>query len=356
MESSQRSLYITGSRLPRPEAQRVIFCDGGVDASYREGLDLELSHWIPNATPAQYKADTSTEICLRFVAVHPDGEDLVINNHVDVDGALSTFVLLHPQLAYEHRHTLVQAAEVGDFGGWGSLDALHLYQSLVCLIPQLQARELDPLDIYIRCYGRVHACLRGERFAECEAGLAALQRSVARIEDGSIARTLLGERLVHYAISRPLAAANLEAALFIPDFNEPLSTTALLLPNARAKLDSQRAQLVSVEIPAGTYYDLWYPGYVWADTVSLWRAPGVRHQGTSNRHVLEHAQLQSAVAELNRLETAEGTWSLATTLSPFASLAGRGFPVVLSFMRSARPAPSGLPADVVTQLLGSIYE
>src|ERR1043165_1417415 len=101
MESSQRSLYITGSRLPRPEARRVIFCDGGVDASYREGLDLELSHWIPNTTPAQYKADTSTEICLRFVAMHPDGEDLVINNHVDVDGALSTFVLKRRQISVE---------------------------------------------------------------------------------------------------------------------------------------------------------------------------------------------------------------------------------------------------------------
>src|SRR5262245_48989906 len=112
---NERTLYITGSSRARPEAGRVIYCDGGFDASYREGVDLELSHWIPNSTPAQFKADTSTEICLRFIAAHPGGDELVVNNHVDCDGVLSTFVLLHPAVAYEHRRLLVEAATIGDF-------------------------------------------------------------------------------------------------------------------------------------------------------------------------------------------------------------------------------------------------
>ena len=52
------SLYITRSRHPRPAATRVAFCDGGVDASYRDGMDIELSHWIPNRTPAAFKASS----------------------------------------------------------------------------------------------------------------------------------------------------------------------------------------------------------------------------------------------------------------------------------------------------------
>lgn len=346
---SRAALYVTGSRGPRPDSRCAIFCDGGRDASYRDGIDLELSHWIPNATPARFKADTSTEICLRFVAVpHTHDYDLVINNHADVDGVLSTFVLLHPQLALRHRETLVQAAAMGDFSSWGEPAAQHLAQALLCLMPGQDA--VDAQELYRRCYHRVHACLAGERLAECAAGLQALAASMAHIEDGSIARTQLTDRLVHYAIPRSLAEQDLAAALHVPAFNVPFSRAALLWPHARARLDRERVQLVSIATRHGIYYDLWYPGYVWADT-TLWRAPGVHSAVGSNEHTLEYAHLTEAVAELARLETAQGAWSLATRLTPFAGVAGRHFPVVLSFMCDGHPAPSGLPSEVVCGVL-----
>jgi hypothetical protein len=111
--------HIEGSRRPRPASARTIHCDGSAGAGFRSGVDLELSHWLPNRTPPRYKADSSTEICLNFAAA---GEaigacDLALNNHVDVDGVLSLFSVVAPSLALAHRATLVQAAESGDFLG-----------------------------------------------------------------------------------------------------------------------------------------------------------------------------------------------------------------------------------------------
>jgi hypothetical protein len=42
---------------PRPDAERVIFCDGSGGDVFREGSDLDLSHWRPNRTPARYRTD-----------------------------------------------------------------------------------------------------------------------------------------------------------------------------------------------------------------------------------------------------------------------------------------------------------
>src|SRR5262245_58057059 len=115
----QRDFHIQGSATPRPAARGVIYCDGGTDDRFREGVDLELSHWIPNRTPERFKADTSTEICLSFIASGDRSFELVVNNHADVDGVLAVFTLVAGEWALEHRQTLAQAAHMGDFWGWG---------------------------------------------------------------------------------------------------------------------------------------------------------------------------------------------------------------------------------------------
>ena len=352
MNHLARALHISGSKHPRPPAARVIFCDGGVDDTYRVGVDLELSHWIPNATPPQFKASTSTEICLRFAAT-PEAHDygLVVNNHVDVDGVLSTFALLYPDVALRHAGVLVQAAEIGDFWGWGERDAQHLFQALACLITRLRELAVDPLEIYTACHARAHIALSGARFEECLDGLAALHETVRSIETGAIARIPIVEHVVHYAIPRALATRDLAAALHVPGFCVPLSRATLLSPYARAKHDHQRMQLISVATSDGHHYDLWYPGYTWAETIDWWRAPGVTSTGSSNTHDLCSPALDELVAELTRLETADGRWTLARKLTPFATLVGRGFPVVLSFLRGKSPAPSALrPEDIVSRL------
>lgn len=72
-----------------PPVERIVCADGSADGSFRASQDLELSHWVPNRTPARWAADTSTEICLRFAADPPSERyEVAVNNHADVDGLL----------------------------------------------------------------------------------------------------------------------------------------------------------------------------------------------------------------------------------------------------------------------------
>ncbi len=139
----------------RPESRRTIFADGASEG-LREGIDLELSHWVPNRTPANFKADTSTEICMNFVASGDLDYDLVVNNHADVDGVLSVFTLLHPATALAHRPTIVSAAQMGDFWGWGEHEAQVLFQSLSEQVDALTNANADPQVVYERCLDHTH--------------------------------------------------------------------------------------------------------------------------------------------------------------------------------------------------------
>lgn len=82
-----------------------------------------LSHWPGNRTPAAYKADLSTGICLRFAAAPKSeredflqGAEAVLNDHYDTDGFGSLLSILRPGFAAGHREQLLRAAGTGDFG------------------------------------------------------------------------------------------------------------------------------------------------------------------------------------------------------------------------------------------------
>jgi hypothetical protein len=77
--------------------------------------------------------------------------------------------------------------------------------------------------------------------------------------------------------------------------------------------------------------------------------------GTSNTHILDHPPLTTATDTLTRCETATGVWTLAQQLTPFTSLGGRTFPVVLSFMAEGAPAASALPPTVVREQLARAF-
>src|SRR6266404_361820 len=81
---------------------------------------VHFSHWQGNETPAEVKADTSTEIALNLVASPnrnelTQGIELVTNNHFDTDGVLSVWTVLTGAGALELRDKLIPAAEAGDF-------------------------------------------------------------------------------------------------------------------------------------------------------------------------------------------------------------------------------------------------
>jgi len=82
-----------------------------------------LSHWPGNRTPAKWKADLSTGICMQFAradAAEQDeflaGATVVLNDHYDTDGFGSLVAVLQPQLAFAHEELLLAAAATGDFG------------------------------------------------------------------------------------------------------------------------------------------------------------------------------------------------------------------------------------------------
>lgn len=92
---------------------------------------IHFSHWEGNETPAELKADTSTEIALNLVAspqreTLTRGIDLVTNNHFDCDGVLSCWTVLTGERALEHRDLLIAAAEAGDFSEYSSDDGVRV--------------------------------------------------------------------------------------------------------------------------------------------------------------------------------------------------------------------------------------
>ncbi|HET6852816.1 MAG TPA: DUF6687 family protein [Pyrinomonadaceae bacterium] len=99
--------------------------DGTVDNS------IHFSHWEGNATPAELKADTSTEIALNLVgspnrAALTHGIELVTNNHFDTDGVLSVWTVLTGERALAYRDLLIAAAEAGDFSEHSSDDGVRV--------------------------------------------------------------------------------------------------------------------------------------------------------------------------------------------------------------------------------------
>jgi hypothetical protein len=346
--------HILGSNTPRPSSNKTIFADGAADETFRPDLDMELSHWVPNRTPEIYKANTSTEICMNFIVQNTvAGWDLAINNHLDVDGLLSVFTLVHSDMARKHRDTIVQAAEMGDFWAYGDEKAQILFQGLTLLMNELHREKHDIRTIYERCF---EAAIRLLENPTPQPGLEALSQSLRRIETGEIGRHVHAPHFVHYHIPRSLAEANLTKALHIPAFNAPIQDNMWLHPQARHQLDFEKVHLVSVETAEGHYYDLHYPGYIWADAPHAWRAPGITHSGSSNGYSFNHAPLTAAAEELTSRETAPGRWVLVEQLSPFSAVPGRNFPVILSFLdETGRPAPSHLlPAEVIS-LLAPIF-
>lgn len=354
--------HVLGSADAPPASERTLYVDGSAGSGFRPDADLELSHWVPTRTPARWAADTSTEICLRFLADPPadaDGFDLAVNNHVDVDGILSVFCLVHPEVALAHRDVLVGAAEVGDLAGWADWPAFRLAQELTQVMGGFGAAGRDPQDTYAEAFALVPSVLTDAHPAPdaVRAGWQVLAAQADALDEpggrgGAVAVAEVGARLVSYVLPTPTTPAEREAALRVPPFNAVVDGSCALWPHARARRHGQAAHLVSVPDGAGWTHDLWLPGYVWAHTPDRWRPPVLEDEGRSNTWRLRAEPLDTIVAGLQADERLPGTWARAREVDPFAGLDGRGFPVVVAFLDEAgRPAPSAhLPAEVAARV------
>ena len=102
-----------------------------------------LSHWPGNRTPAKWKQDLSTSICMSYARAPAEeqreflsGAEVVLNDHYDTDGFGSLLAVLQPELAFAHEELLLAAAATGDFGAWVSPRAFA--------IDRMIARLADP--------------------------------------------------------------------------------------------------------------------------------------------------------------------------------------------------------------------
>jgi hypothetical protein len=348
---------IIGHDSPRPKADRLIFCDGSGGRLYRADTDLELSHWRPNRTPAEYRAGTSTEICYRFLD-HPrrGAWTVAVNNHVDVDGILSVYVLVESEHALAHRKTIVGAAEMGDFWGWGEPPAQRVFQGITHLMEQHSGSNSHA--VYLEAFRRIPALIDGvdSGVPQIEESLAPLRRGVEQVTQTKIIRTVIDDRLSRYIIPWPLVGDDDSLASYAPDFNEAISPKAVLWPHARARWDAERVCLVSVERKTGWFHDLHFPGYLWADTEGRWLVPGMTYHDGMASYSVRHERLIAAMNELQQQETASGQWGFGGTTLPFGEELQKLFPLVGRFLDDhTRCAVSHLTPDRVASAFKGVF-
>lgn len=348
--------HIAGSQHSRPAAGRTIYADGADGESMDHDRDLELSHWVPNTTDPRYKADSSTEICLRYAAdpAYTD-VDLVVNDHVDVDGILSLFSLVRSDVASAHFDTLVQAAEMGDFLAAADRDGFRLSQELSLLFVGRSGQ--DPADTYGHAFDVAEAVLTGSMPPSPAVtrgwGLIARQHEVL---ERDVATEIVDDRFVSL-VYPPLAGHDLDAALRIPPLNAIVDESVWMWPEVRNRDHGERVQLVSVPQGDGWFHDVWAPSYCWAETPNRWVLPGLVSTDDSNVWIVDHEPLRAAIDDLNAAETAAGVWTATERLTPFTTMPSRSFPVIASFIDAeGRPAPSALPPERVSGLLAATWD
>jgi hypothetical protein len=276
-----------------------------------------------------------------------------VNNHVDVDGILSVYVLVHSQHALAHRQTIIQAAEMGDFWGWGETPAQRVFQGITRLMNLGEGRA-----VYDQAFRRIPNLIDGNDpdISQIDESLAPLRRGVELVKTAKIVRSLIDEKLAHYILAIDVAGDNDEQASYTPEFNEAISAKAVLWPQVRARWDAERACLVSVERKTGWFHDLWFPGYLWADTEQLWRIPGLTYHDGMSSYDVDHPKLVSAFKALQGQESADGRWGLGGTTLPFGTELQAGFPLVGRFLDDhAKPAVSQLSPEIVAGTLEGVF-
>jgi len=86
-----------------------------VDCYYHRGLNL--THLYSERVPEAFRSDSSTETVLKWL----ESEDTrfrpkyVTCNHWDIDGQLSVWCAIYPEIALKHKELLIKTATLGDF-------------------------------------------------------------------------------------------------------------------------------------------------------------------------------------------------------------------------------------------------
>lgn len=274
--------------------------DGTVDNS------IHFSHWQGNATPAEVKADTSTEIALNLVAspnraALTNGIELVTNNHFDTDGVLSCWTVLTGERALAHRDLLIAAAEAGDFSEYSSDDGVRVSIAIQ------GSDQASPNNDDGSPLARV---LAGEEVDDdaraYELVLPEVERLLTNINDyeslwrdgwqnvaAAIESFERGKSSVTEYSDSKVSVITLAPELFDGAGFSPTRHAAPY--TAISKFAKGELFLIAIPTSGGWFYRLDYPYYSWAETVV--------------RPRVQRRDLTSALQMLNAKETNhEGRW------------------------------------------------
>ena len=246
--------------------------DGTVDNA------IHFSHWQGNNTPAELKADTSTEIALNLVASPKrtqltQGIELVTNNHFDTDGVLSVWTVLNGERALAYRDLLIAAAEAGDFSEHSSDDGVKLSIAIQGSdqaspnnddgSPLARLIAGEEVDDDARAYELVLPHV--ERLLTNINDYEALWREGWQSVAAAIASFEKGEsNVVEYTDSR-ISLITLSPELFGGAGFSPTKHSAPF--TAISKFAKGELFLIAIPTHGGWFYRLDYPYYSWADTV-----------------------------------------------------------------------------------------
>lgn len=276
--------------------------DGTVDNA------VHFSHWQGNQTPAELKADTSTEITLNLVAAPnrqelTQGIELVTNNHFDTDGVLSVWTVLAGERALDLRETLIPAAEAGDFSEFkteagvrasfaiqGSDQPTPGEESASPLASQLAGELItDEARAYDLVLPEVERLLTKTNEYESlwRAGWEKLATAIESFERGASAVSEFPDAGLSLVTLAPEAFG---PAGFDPALHSAPST-------AISRYAMGQLFLIATPLENGWAYRVDYPYYSWAETVVRPRIPRRDFSGVLN--------------DLNQLDTGKaGLWKL----------------------------------------------
>jgi hypothetical protein len=325
---------------------RFEFYHSGLDSVPKLSVDgtvsnsIHFSHWEGNETPAEVKADTSTEIALNLVGSPNRNElthgiELVTNNHFDTDGVLSVWTILTGERALELREKLIPAAEAGDFSEFTNEAAVRASIALQGSDQPSPGEESgSPLASY----------LAGENFDDdaraYELVLPEVERLLTRTNEYEHLWRSAWEKIATAMESfergtskvREFSDAGLSLVTLAPDVFSPsgFNPTRHAAPfTAISRYARGQLFLITTPLRDGWAYRIDYPYYSWAETIIR---PHIRRR--------DFSQL---LAELNEGERGkEGTWKLDN----------REMTSAIKFLGSdGTLAPSMLPPDEVAKIV-----
>ena len=274
--------------------------DGTVDNS------IHFSHWQGNTTPAEVKADTSTEIALNLVAspnreTLTNGIELVTNNHFDTDGTLSVWTVLTGERALPFRDLLIAAAEAGDFSEYSSDDGVRV---------SIAIQGADQASPNNETGSPLARLLAGENVDDdaraYELVLPEVERLLANINDyeslwregwesvvAAIESFERGDSKVTEYSDTKLSLITLAPQLFDGAGFSPTRHSAPY--TAISKFANGQLFLIAIPTNSGWFYRLDYPYYSWAETVV--------------RPLVQRRDLTAVLQSLNSKESNhEGSW------------------------------------------------